>query len=159
MKIILATTHTLLLIGVFLTINPALAGDGVKVYEMAESGLTIEFKMTSKEIAADNAENAKLAALSKAHNNNPQKRVKVFEMSESGQRVSFPMSAEEVAAVDTENARVAAIRKEKSEEKKQQFVTFELAESGVSVEFPVETPGKAVVEAMTERIVSDDLKI
>jgi hypothetical protein len=69
------------------------------------------------------------------------------------------MTAEEIAAEDTEIAKPAAIRKAKSEERKKQVVTYELAESGVSVEFPVETPDKAVVEAITEKIISDDLKI
>jgi hypothetical protein len=159
MKNIIVTTFTLLVIGAFLTINPALAGDRAKIYEMAESGLIIEFKMTPKEIAAQSSEIAGLAAPSKAHNNHPQKRVKAFEMGESGQRVFFPMTAEEIAAVNTEKAKLSAIRKAKSEERKKQNITYELAESGVSVEIPVDTPDKAVVEAITEKIISDDLKI
>jgi hypothetical protein len=156
MKNIIVTTFILLAVSIFVTINPAFAGGRVKVYEMAESGIIIEFKMIPEEIAAEDAENAGLAALREANNNNPQKRVKVFEMGESGRNVSFPMTAEEIAAEDTENTRLAAIRKEKSEEQKKQVVTYELAESGISVEFPVETPDKAVAEAITEKKSSDD---
>ena len=36
---------------------------------------------------------------------------------------------------------------------------YEMAESGISVEFSVETPDEAVVDAITEKIISEDLKI
>jgi O-acetyl-ADP-ribose deacetylase (regulator of RNase III) len=159
MKNIIVAAFTLLVIGAFFTMNPVFAGDRVKVYEMAESGITIEFKMTPEEIAAEDTENARLAALREANKNNPRKRVKVFEMGESGQIVSFPMTAEEIAAEDAENARQAAIRKTKSEEPKKQVVIYELAESGIAIEFPVETSDKAISEAVTEKISSEDLKI
>jgi hypothetical protein len=154
MKNVIVTTFTLLAVGMFFTITPAFAGDRVKVYEMAESDITIEFKMTPEEIAAEDAENAKLATLRKANKNNPEKRVKVFDMGESGQTVSFPMTAEEIAAEDAENARVVAVRKTKSTKPKKQVVIYELAESGISIEFPVETFDKAV----TEKKSSDDSK-
>lgn len=159
MKNIIVTTFTLLVIGMFLTIHPAFAGDRVKVYQMAESGTTIEFEMTPEEIAAEDAAKAERAVLREANKNNPQKRVKVFEMGESGQSVSFPNTAEEIAAEDTENDRLAAIQKAKSEEQKKQVVTYEFAESGVSVAFPVKTSGKVVREAVAEKNSTDDLKM
>ena len=159
MKNIIVTAFTVLVLGMFLTIHPAFAEDRVKVYEMAESGTTIEFKMTPEETAAEDAKKLELTALREANNNKPQKRVKVFEMGESGQIVTFSMTAVEIAAEDTENARLATIRKVKSEKQKKHVITYELAESGISVEFPVETSDKAVTEAITEKIISEDLKI
>ena len=110
-------------------------------------------------MATEDAENAGMASLREANKNNPQKRVKVFEMGESGQSVSFPRTAAEITADDTENVRLAVLRKAKSEEQKKQVFTYELAESGIPVEFPVETRDKAGAEAITEKIISDDLKI
>jgi len=152
------TVYTLLAIGMALTINPVLAGDRVKVYEMAESGITIEFAMTPVGNAAEDTGHAEQAVVRVASNADPQKRVKVIEMGESGQSASFPMTAEEIAAKDAENERLAAVRKAKSDEHKKQVVTYELAESGIPVEFAVETPDKAVVEARTLE-AAEDLKI
>jgi hypothetical protein len=151
MKNIIITTFTVLAMGLLLTNNPTFASDRVKVYEMAESGITIEFKMTPEEIAAEDAENARVAALREANNKNPRKKVKVFEMGESGQSLSFPMTAKEIAAEDAANTRAAAIRKAKSKEQKKQVAIYDLAESGILIEFPVETPDKAITEAVTEK--------
>ena len=159
MKTIIITTFTLLVIGMFLTIHPAFAKDRVKVYEMAESGIVIEFKMTPEEIAAKDAENATQDALKEAAKNNARQRLKVYEMAESGQTFSFPMTSEEIAIENAENSKLAAILKAKPEEQQKQVVIFELAESGISIEFPVETPIDAVAEAITERKILDDLKI
>jgi hypothetical protein len=51
MENIIATTFTLLVIGMFLTINPAFAGDRLKVYEMAESGVSVEFSVQTNDKA------------------------------------------------------------------------------------------------------------
>lgn len=159
MKNIILKAFTLLAIGILLTINPAFAGDRVKVYEMAESGVTIEFPMTAEEIAAEDAENAKRAARKQAANNDNTQRLKIYEMAESGQTIAFPMTAEEIAADDAENARRAARRKAKSEEPHKQVVIFELAESGVKIEFPVETSDDVVFDAVAEKNPSNDSKM
>ncbi len=159
MKSIIIIASALLIMGSFLTVHPALAGDRVKVYEMAESGITIEFKMTPDEIAAEEAKYLEAAASDKLNNNNPQKRVKVFELGESGIFIAFSMTAEEIAAEDAAKERLAAIRKAKSENQKKHVVAYELAESGISLEFPVETPDRAVPEAVTEKRFLEDLKM
>jgi len=159
MKTIIITIFTLLVIGMFLMIHPAFAEDRVKVYEMAESGIVIEFKMTPEEIAAEDAEKAKQFALKKAVENDPRQRLKIYEMAESGQTFSFPMTSEEIAAEDAENDRLVAIRKAKPEEHKKQVVLFELAESGVSIEFPVKKSGKVLLEAVAKKKSPDDPKM
>ena len=58
MKNMILITFILLVMGIFLTIDPVIAGDRFKIYELAESGVTIEFKMSPEEIAAEDAENA-----------------------------------------------------------------------------------------------------
>ena len=156
MKNIILTSITLLAMGMVLAINPTFAADRVKVYELAESGVAIEYKMTPEEIAAEDAENAKLAVLREANNSNSEKRVNVFEMGESGQTITFQLTADEIAAEDAENARRAAARKSKSTEQKKQVITYELAESGVSIEFPVETSAELVTEALAEKKSTDD---
>ena len=140
MKNIILSTFTLLVIGIFLTINPVIAGDRFKVYETAESGVTIDFKMTLEEIAAEDAENVRLAGIRESLSYSPQERLNVFTMGESGQTISFQMTVNEIAAEDAENVRLAAIRKIKSEEQKEQTVTYESGESGDLIEFPAKTP-------------------
>ena len=135
MKNIILTSFTLLAMGIFLTIDPVIAGDRFKVYEEAESGTTIEFKMTPEEITAEDVDNARLAAVREAHSNSPKERLNLFEMGESGQTVTFPMTAAEIDAEDAENVRLAGIRKVKSEEQKKQAVTYESGESGDLIEF------------------------
>ena len=159
MKNIVAATFTILAIGLYFTIHPVFAGDRVKVYEMAESGITIEFKMTAEEIAVEDAMYARLAMHNEANNKNPHKRVKLYEMGESKQFVSFPMTPEEIAAEDAENERLAAIRKTKTKEQKKQVVTYELAESGILVTFPVKTKDKAATETYAKNRNPEDSKI
>ncbi|MDX1707862.1 MAG: hypothetical protein R3274_04635 [Desulfobacterales bacterium] len=139
MKNVILATFTLLVMGIFLSIDPVIAGVRYKVYELAESGMTIEFKKSPEEIAADDVENARRAAIREADNNRPQERLNIFEMGESGQTVSFPKTVEEIATEDNENVRLAAIRKAKSEEQKKQAVIYELGEGGDLIEFPVKT--------------------
>ena len=132
--IIIAILSTL---GIFLRISQASEEKRVIVIEMGESGQTVEFPMSPEEIAAENAENAKFAAIRQAKLKKPEERKQVIEISESGQAVEFPMSPEEIAAEDAENARFAAIRQTKLKEPQRQVITSELAESGIIIEFPV----------------------
>ena len=159
MKNIIVATFTLLVIGMFLAIHPAFAGDRVKVFEMAESGITIEFPMTPDEIAAEDAERAKQVALKEAAEKNSRQRFNVYEMAESGQTILFPMTPEEIAAENAENVNLVAINKRKSEEQGKQVVIFELAESGEIIEFPVKTPDKFLLEDVAEKKASDDSKM
>lgn len=45
---------------------------------MADSGITIEFKMNPEEIAAEDAENARLAAIRKAKSEEQKKKVVTY---------------------------------------------------------------------------------
>jgi hypothetical protein len=156
MKKIILITFTLLAVGMLYTINPLFAADRIKFYEMAESGMTFEFKMTPEEIAAEDRTNAKLAALKEARENKPAQRVKVFEMGDSGTGVSFPMTAAEIAAEDAESAWLAAIRKARSKGPKTHVVRHEIAESGDYIDFPAATPARIVTETMAEKKAFED---
>ena len=90
-----------------LTCGLATAGEKMKVYEMGESGQTVEFKMTAAEIAA---EKARSAAINAANHQKSKARLLVIEMGESGQNVSFPMSAEEIQRTALREAQEAAQR-------------------------------------------------
>ena len=77
-------------LGIFLTFTAAPAAERVKVFELAESGILIEFPMSAKEIAAENAENARRAAMRAKHTKLSRKQVVIFELAESGQTIEFP---------------------------------------------------------------------
>ena len=80
-----------LFIGMFLTIHPALAEESVKSYEMAESGQTFSFPMTSEEIAKEDAKNAKHAAIKKTKPEEQNRQVDTYELAESGITIEFPV--------------------------------------------------------------------
>lgn len=84
--------------------------------------------MTPHEIAAEDAENDRLAALREAKLKKPKKRMQIFEMGESGQTVEFPMTPDEIAAEEAENDRLAARREAKLKRPKKRVVKFELAD-------------------------------
>jgi len=138
MKNIIVILGSILTFGIFIINSSAIAEQRVKVFELAESGQTIEFLMTPHEIAAEDAENDRLAALREAKLKKPKKRMQIFEMGESGQTVEFPMTPDEIAAEDAENDRLAALREVKLKKPKKRVVEFELAESGIIIEFPVD---------------------
>jgi hypothetical protein len=136
MKHTIVTTIILLAVVIFINANLAFAENRVTVFEMAESGVTIEFPMTPEEIAAEDLKNARIAEIKEDDKQRPRARLKVIEMGESGQTVTFAMNAEEIASEDAEFARLAAIRAAKSRKSQNQVVKFELAESGIIIEFP-----------------------
>ena len=117
-------------------VNPVLAAERQRVYEMGESGQIFSFLMTLEEIAAEDNEKEKLATIREAKTQKPKQRRKIFEMSESGQIVSFPMTADEIVAEDTEIGRLKAIQNVRVPKREGDFVIFELAESGEIIEFP-----------------------
>lgn len=124
-------------LGIFVTFNAAIAAERVKVFELAESGMVIEFPMTAAEIAAEDAERERLAAVRAARSAEPEERLEKIELAESGEVYEFPMTAAEIAAEDTENTRRAAMLGKNSNSVKAPVVVFELAESGQRIEFTV----------------------
>ena len=99
-----------MVMAVTLTAGMATAGEKMKVYEMGESGQTVEFKMTAAEIGAENAENARSAAINATNHQKSNAGLLVIEMGESGENVSFPMSAEEIQRTALKEAQEAAQR-------------------------------------------------
>jgi hypothetical protein len=124
------------------TFSAAFAGEWVKVIEMGESGLVVEFPMTPEEITAEKARRNNLAANRRSDVAISKKNLKIFEMGEGGHRVVFPMTAAEITAANAENARLAAIRSAGFLKSKKLVVGFELAESGHLIEFPGTIPDK-----------------
>ncbi len=119
----------------------------VVVFEMAESGVTIEFPMTAAEIAAEDAENA----LRTAKTTDTKIRLKRIELAESGFVFEFPMTAEEIAAEDAENARKAAmVNINLKAVKAPEVIVFEMAESGQTIEFYKAAPRMATELLQTE---------
>lgn len=99
-----------MVMAVTLTAGLATAGEKMKVYEMGESDQTVAFKMTAEEIAAENAENARLAAINADNRQKSKAGLLVIEMGESGESISFPMSAEEIQRTALREAQEAAQR-------------------------------------------------
>ena len=129
-------------------IGNASATGRVRVFEMAESGYTIEFPMTPSEIEAEKSGDAIITATGRTNATKPKEYVKVFEIVEGGHTVTFSMTAAEIAAEIDANARLAAIRAAKVAKPKTQMVVFELAESGITFEFPVTATETEVVDSV-----------
>ena len=136
MKRIISYIIAITFSAIFFTLNIAGAGDRVRVFEMGESGITIEFPMTLAEIAAQDAAYDQLIAVSKKSVAGSSNQMIVFEMGEGGQTVAFPMTAEEITAANAENARLAAVKATGTITPPEPVVRFELAESGHIIEFP-----------------------
>ena len=85
----------------FITAGIALADERVKVIEMGESGQIVEFPMSPEEIASENQENARLAAIRKAKLKNSQKHVVAFELAESGIVIEFSDTTSDITADKT----------------------------------------------------------
>jgi hypothetical protein len=142
MKTITVNIFAIIALATIFSFNVAFAGEWVKVIEMGESGLTVEFPMTPAEIAAEKAKRANLSADRKVDRAASSQKLKTIEMGESGYAVTFKMTAEEIAALNAENARLTAIRAARTSRDKKHVVGFELAESGHIIEFPVTMPEK-----------------
>ncbi len=125
---------SLLIIICFITVGIALANERVKVIEMGESGQIVEFPMSPEEMASEDKETARLAAIRQAKLERPKERMQVIEMGESGQIVSFLMTPEEMAAEDAEKLRLSELHRKSSVDDRQTIV-YELAESGILIEF------------------------
>ncbi len=97
MKNIIVILGSILVLGIFIINSSAIAEQRVKVFELAGSGQTIEFLMTPQEIAAEDAENDRLAALREAKLKKPKKRVVEFELAESGIIIEFPVDIDEIS--------------------------------------------------------------
>ena len=155
MKKITTKILSVLALTLLITVTTVSAAERVKVFELAESGITITFPMTAEEIAAEDAEKARIDSARESRVTKPEERLNVFEMAESGQTISFPMSAEEIAAQDAEKAKskVSAIKLNKP---KKRVIQYELAESGLVIEFPV--PEVEAVAESTDEIIGTAMK-
>lgn len=135
MKNIILNIMALAVPAVFFIINPAGAGERVRVFEMGEGGFTIEFPMTSEEIAAADDSYNRIIEAGKKSVTNVSNRVKVFEMGEGGHTVEFRMTAAEITAANAENARLAAVRSASPVANPENKVQYEMAESGHILDF------------------------
>ena len=69
---------------------------------MGESGQIVKFAMSAEELAAEDAELARLAAIRGAKSRELQNRVAKFELGESGIVIEFPVESDEIAIADTD---------------------------------------------------------
>lgn len=125
------------LVALLFVTGTATAAGRVSVFEMAESGYTIEFPMTPAEIEAEKSRNTIITATGRKNATKPKEYVKVFKMGEGGHTTAFLMTTAEIAAEIDANARLVAIRAAKVAKPKARMDVFELAESGLTIEFPV----------------------
>lgn len=131
-----------------LTCGLSSAGERMKAIEMGESGQTVLFRMSPEEIAAEDAEAARIAALIASKPKEPM--TETYEMAESGEAITFPMSAEEIKIAEGREAERAAKRaasKLKNPNKPNVVVEeFELCECGEIITFtkPAQKTGQEV---------------
>ena len=157
MKTITVNIFAIIVLSIIFTFSAASAAQWVRVIEMGESGVAVEFPMTPAEIAAEKAKRASRSAIRKADPAVSSQNLKIIAMGESGYAVSFKMTAGEIAALNAENARLAALRSARASRNKDKrdVVEFELAESGHTIEFPATVsdkkldPGDAVIAGHT----------
>ena len=142
MKTITVNIFVIIVLSIMFTFSAASAGEWVRVIEMGESGVAVEFPMTAAEITAEKAKRNNLAADRRPDVSTSKKELLIIEMGESGHTAVFPMTAEEIAAANAENARLAAIRSARPFRSKKHVVRFELVESGNSIEFPATVSDK-----------------
>ncbi len=91
---------SLLMLISFIAASIALAEERFMVFEMGEGGHTVEFPMTSEEIASEDAEISRRDALREAKLKKPKKHVVVFELAESGIIIEFPDTTSDIYAGD-----------------------------------------------------------
>jgi AAA15 family ATPase/GTPase len=106
MKKYITTILGIMFLTVGLIVNPVLAAERKKVYEMGESGQTVSFVMTEEEIAAEDTEKEKIASTRGSKDDKQKQRRRVFEMGESSQTISFRLTADEIVAEDEKIARL-----------------------------------------------------
>ena len=113
------------------------AAERVKVIELGESGITIEFPLTPDEIAAEEVASSRFIVANPKSVEKSGNNVIVYEMGEGGHLIEFQAKAEEIAAANAENARLAAFQA-----KKASIVPlpagdrFEMVENGNFIVFP-----------------------
>jgi hypothetical protein len=115
---------------VALTAGLAAAAEKMKAYEMGESGQVVRFPMRPEEIAAEEAEAAKLAAAKQSAAERPM--VKAFELAECGETITFPMSAAEIRAAKAARTELKPVQPKQTDAA---VVEYELAESGCIICF------------------------
>jgi len=115
---------------ILVSLSTAAADGNVEIIEMGESGQTVSFPLTDKEVAD------RVETRSPKTEVTPQPAIPlhIFELTESGIRVTFPMTKEDVLeqkqiAGRLENRRLPAAPPEPKAE------LFELAESGIVIRF------------------------
>ena len=157
MKTITANIFAIIVLTVIFTFSAAFAGEWVKVIEMGESGLTVEFPMTPEEIAAEKVKRAGRSADRKAEPAVSSQKLITIEMGESGYAVTFKMTAEEIAALNAENARLAALKAARKKVPQEPVVRFELAESGHIIEFPEANKETDLGDSVIARDTADNV--
>ena len=135
MKKAIQTAIVILIMVMVVSINTASAEKRHILIEMGESGQTVSFPMTSKDIATVDAENDRQVKSEVPNSQKTAPRFKTIAMGESGQIVSFLMTPEEMTAEDAEKQRLSGIRT-KSYIDDNKTNAYEMAESGMLIEFP-----------------------
>ena len=151
MKNINITTTTMMIwaLTLIFNLNTATAAENRLVYEMGESGQTVTFPLTAKEISAADTEVEKPAALPKANSGKTGATLLIYEVGEGGHKISFPLTLAETTAKNTQEQRSVSKAAAKSGKSDCRVVPFEMAESGLLIEFPAAVEETVVVDEDT----------
>lgn len=126
-----------LILSIFLLcITPiiSIAEQRMIIFEMGESGHTVSFPMSQKEI--QKAE--RIDKIIEEIKQRKQRMVKSYELTESGTMVDFPMSDEEISAAETQYQELVNRHEQLSELRKEMekmFEVFEVGENGQPIRF------------------------
>ena len=88
MKTMMASI-SILFLAALVTMNPAIAGDRLKIFQMGESGQMVSFPLTAEEIGIDNTEIGRRRAIRNDRVPKGESDLVIFELAESGEIIEF----------------------------------------------------------------------
>ncbi len=88
--------RTIFLVAGIMTMNPANAGEQLRIFEMGESSQIVSFPVTAEEIADEDAKIGRLKALHDSKASKVGGEVITFELAESGKAIAFPVEVVEI---------------------------------------------------------------
>jgi len=115
----------------------SIADQRMITFEMGESGQTVSYPMTQKEILEARRTDQLIEEINQRKGRN-QRLVESYEQAESGITISFPMSDEEISEVKSQNQKLINHHNKMSDlqkEMEKKFEIFEMGESGHQAKF------------------------
>ena len=128
---------------IWLVPSIAIAEQRMITFEMGESGQTVSFPMTQKEIIEAERVDKVIEKINQRKRSRKKIWVESYELAESGIVINFPMSDEEIIETKARYRDFVNHQKKMAELQKEtvkQYEVFEMGESGLIIRFLKTTP-------------------